>query len=79
MWYSVAELSPVMLLVNDVAPVPSSVRLLLVVGLGDVLQHTPFSVTEEVPPDAKLPPPEAVVEVMEDGVVVATAVRVVSS
>ena len=53
-------------------PVLSEVWLSLVVGLAAVLQHTPFAVTEAPPSDVTSPPLEAVVEVMEDGVVVVT-------
>ena len=69
-----------MSLVNDPVPVPSVVLVgKATVGFADVFQHTPLTVTAEPPPDVKLPPLEAVIEVMEDGVVVATAGRVVSS
>ena len=37
-----------------------------------VLQHTPLAVTEAPPSDVTFPPLVAVVEVMEDGVVVVT-------
>ena len=53
-------------------PVPSEVWLSLVVGLAEVLQHTPFAGTEAPPSDVTFPPLVAVVEVMEDGVVVVT-------
>ncbi len=41
-------------------------------GLAAILQHTPFAVTESPPSDVTFPPLVAVVEVMEDGVVVVT-------
>ena len=53
-------------------PVPSEVWLSLMVGLAEVLQHTPLAVTEAPPSDVTFPPLVAVVEVMEDGVVVVT-------
>ena len=59
-------------LVKLLVPVPSEVWLSLVVGLAAVFQHTPFAVTEAPPSDVTFPPLEAVVEVMEDGVVVVT-------
>ena len=39
----------VMLLVRVPVPVPSVVLLLLVVGLVEVLQHTPLAVTDATP------------------------------
>ena len=53
-------------------PVLSEVWLSLMVGLAEVLQHTPFAGTEAPPSDVTFPPLVAVVEVMEDGVVVVT-------
>ena len=53
-------------------PVPSEVWLSLMVGLSEVLQHTPLPVTRAPPSDVTFPPLVAVVKVMEDGVVVVT-------
>lgn len=47
-------------------PVPSVVLLSLVVGLCDVLQQTPRTVTGSPPSDVTLPPPVAVVAVIEE-------------
>jgi hypothetical protein len=38
--------------------------LFVVVGFCDVLQHTPRAVTDELPCEVTLPPPEAELEVM---------------
>jgi len=38
--------------------------LFAVVGLDEVLQHTPRAVTDELPCEVTLPPPEAELEVM---------------
>ena len=65
-------LNPVMLLVKVPVSVPSAVWLSLMVGLADVLQHTPLAVTENPPSDVTFPPLEAVVVVMEDAAVVVT-------
>ena len=54
-------------------PLPSEVVLLAVVGLGDVLQHTPLAVTDAPPSDVILPPLEAVVPVIEEIAVVVRA------
>ncbi len=61
-----------MLLVKVPVPVPSVVLLSLMVGLAEVLQHTPLAVTDAPPSEVTFPPLEAVVEVMEDGTVVVT-------
>jgi hypothetical protein len=65
--------------VNVPVPVPSVVLLSAVVGLAEVLQQTPLTVTVAPPSEVTLPPPEAVVEVMEEIVAVVTVgvVRVV--
>ena len=65
-------LKPEIPLVKLPVPVPSEVWLSLVVGFSDVLQQTPLAVTDAPPSDVTFPPPVAVVEVMEDGVVVVT-------
>jgi hypothetical protein len=54
---------PVIELVNAPIPVPSFVQLSAVVGLGEVLQHTP-AVTVAPPSDVTLPPELAVELVM---------------
>ena len=61
-----------MLLVKMPGPDPSVVLGSEVVGLADVLQHTPLAVTEAPPSDVTLPPELAVVEVMLDTAVVVT-------
>ena len=68
----VPGLNPVIELVKIPVPVPSEVLLSLTVGLTDVLQHTPLPVTRVPPSEVTLPPPVAVVEEIEDGVVVVT-------
>ena len=45
-----------MLLANVPKPFPSSVWLLLTVGFGEVLQHTPRAVTAPPPSNVTLPP-----------------------
>ena len=60
------------LLVKLPAPVPSVVWLSLVVGLADVLQHTPLAVTDAPPSEVTFPPLEALFEVIEDTAVVVT-------
>ena len=52
-----------MLLAKLPVPVPSSVLGSDVVGLADVLQHTPLCVIEAPPSVMVLPPESAVVEV----------------
>jgi hypothetical protein len=66
-------------LVNEPVPLPSVVLLSAVVGLAEVLQQTPLTVTVAPPSEVTLPPPDAVVEVMEEIVAVVTVgvVRVV--
>ena len=61
-----------MLLVKAPVPVPSEVWLSAVVGLADVLQQAPLTVTDAPPSDVTFPPVWAVVDVMDDGVVVVT-------
>jgi hypothetical protein len=62
----------VRLLVNAPVPVPSVVLLSAVVGLAEVLQQTPLTVTLAPPPEVTFPPPDAVVEVMDVIVAVVT-------
>ena len=64
--------NPVIELAKLPVPDPSFVLLLPVLGLADVLQQTPFAVTEAPPSDVTFPPLEAVVEVTEDTAVVVT-------
>ena len=66
-----------MMLVKVPVPVPSLVWLLAVVGLTEVLQHTPLAVTDAPPSDVIFPPLEAVVVVVEDTSVVVTVGAVV--
>jgi len=61
----VSAVSPVRELVKLPVPVPSVVRLSLIVGEEDVPQHTPFAVTSAPPSDVTLPPPVAVVVAMD--------------
>ncbi len=65
-------MSPVILLVKLPVLEPSVVLLSLVVGLADVLQHTPLAVTEVPPSEVTLPPLDALVEAIEDIAVVVT-------
>ena len=53
-----------MLLEKSLVPVPLSVLGSVVVGLGEVLQHTPLWVIDAPPSVMVLPPELAVVEVM---------------
>jgi hypothetical protein len=64
--------NPVILLVKLPVPVPSEVWLSLVVGLADVLQHTPLAVTDAPPLEVTFPPLDALLNVIEDTVVVVT-------
>ena len=64
--------NPVMLEVKAPVPVPLDVVLSAVVGLGDVLQHTPRAVTAAPPSDVTLPPLSAEVEVILETTVVFT-------
>ena len=57
---------------NEPAPEPLVVLLLSVVGLADVLQHTPRVATVAAPTTVTFPPEEAVVDVMEVILVVVT-------
>ncbi len=68
----VPGLNPVMELVKLPVPVPFDVLLLLMVGLTDVLQHTPLAVTEAPPSEVTFPPLVALVDVMDDTAVVVT-------
>jgi hypothetical protein len=65
-------LNPVILLVKLPVPVPSKVWLSPVVGLADVLQHTPLAVTDAPPLEVTFPPLKALFEVIEDTAVVVT-------
>jgi len=58
--------------VNDPAPEPLEVLLLAVVGLADVLQHTPRVLAVAAPTKVTLPPEEAVVDVIDVILVVVT-------
>ena len=59
-------------LVKDPVPLPLDVLLPPVVGLAEVLQHTPLAVTEAPPSDVTFPPLEAEVDVILDAVAVVT-------
>ena len=61
---------PVILLENAPAPVPSVVWLPPGTGLGEVLQHTPWTVMGAPPSSVILPPLAAVVFVIDVAVVV---------
>jgi hypothetical protein len=56
----VLPVKPVILLVKIPVPVPSEVLLLAVVGLVEVLQHTPLDVTAAPPSEVTFPPLVAV-------------------
>ena len=73
----VPAVSPVIELVKVPVPVPSDVLLSLVVGLADVLQHTPLAVIEAPPSEVTFPPLVALVEVTEDIAEVVTVGAVV--
>jgi hypothetical protein len=62
-------------LVNEPVPEPSVVCDAVKSGLAVVAQHTPRAVTEASPWEVTLPPPVAVVAVMEEGVAVVTVGR----
>jgi hypothetical protein len=64
----VFTVKPVILLVKIPVPVPSVVLLLAVVGLAEVPQHTPLTVTVAPPSEVTFPPLVAVVD--DDAVVV---------
>ena len=66
-----------MVLVNKPVPVPSSVLLPLMVGFADVLQQIPLAVIGAPPSEVTFPPLDALVEVIEDTVVVVTVGAVV--
>jgi hypothetical protein len=68
----VPGLKLVILLVNEPVSLPLVVLLSAVVGLAEVLQHTPRAVTLSPPSEVTLPPPDAVVEVIEVIVAVVT-------
>ena len=68
----VTGVSPVIELVKLPVPVLSVVLLSDVVGLVDVLQHTPRVVTVAPPSDVTFPPLEAVEVVIDDDAVVVT-------
>ena len=64
--------SPVISLVKLPTPEPSSVLLSFMSGFTDVLQQTPRAVTEEPPSDVTFPPLDALIEVIDDIVLVTT-------
>ena len=63
---------PVIELVKVPVPAPSVVWLSDVVGLAEVLQHTPLAVTATPPTSVTFPPLVAVAEVMFETAVVVT-------
>ncbi len=63
---------PVSELVKTPVPLPSIVWLSVMVGLGDVLQHTPLAATDAPQSDITFPPLEAVEEPIMKGAVVMT-------
>jgi hypothetical protein len=69
----VPAVSPVSELENAPVPVPSLVREFAVVGFDAVDQHTPRTDTVAPPSEVTFPPLVAVVIVMFDAAVVATA------
>ena len=60
------------LLVKVPVPLPLVVWLFAVVGLDEVLQHTPLALTVAPPSDVTFPPLVAVVWVIEEMTVVVT-------
>jgi hypothetical protein len=62
----VFAVNPVMELKNVPVPVPSAVHTSDVVGLTDVLQQTPLAIMDAPPSDVTLPPPLAVVCVIDE-------------
>jgi hypothetical protein len=58
--------------VNAPLPDPPAAHVLALVGLGDVAQQIPLEVTADLPSEVTFPPPEALLEVMDDGVEVET-------
>ena len=80
----VFSFSPVMVMLNEPLPVPLLVLFPFMVGLGEVLQHRPRSVTVALPSDVTLPPHTNVVALIEVTVLVVTVgivvvVKVISS
>ena len=74
----VFSLRPVMVMLNEPEPVPLLVLFPFMVGLGEVLQHTPRSVTVALPSDVTLPPHTNEVGVIEVMVLVVTVGIVVA-
>ncbi len=68
---------PVILLLKVPIPPPSDVLLLEIVGLCDVLQQTPRTVTVAPPSEVIFPPPDAVVDVMFEIEVVTIVAKVI--
>ena len=69
-WYVTPDINPVSVLVNMPIPEPSVVLLSAVVGLAEVLQQIPRTVTFELPALVILPPAIAVVLDIELGIIV---------
>ena len=67
---------PVIELVKLPVPGPSILFEFAIVGLCDVLQHTPLAVTDAPPSAEMLPPLNAVVEVIDDAAVVETVDKI---
>jgi hypothetical protein len=65
-------------LVKFPVPDPSVVWLAVISGFVVVDQQTPRAITEALPSEVTVPPEDAVVEVMEVGVVVETIGKVVN-
>ncbi len=70
--------NPVILLIKLPEPLPFVVWLSLIVGFGEVLQHTPLAVTEAPPVAVTFPPQVAEVAAMLLTVLVVTVGTVVS-
>ena len=68
----VFSFSPVMVMLNEPVPEPLLVLFPFMVGLGEVLQHRPRSVTVALPSDVTLPPHTNVVALIEVTVLVVT-------
>ena len=59
------SVSPVILEIKLPVPLPLVVLLLFIVGLGEVLQHTPRAVTVAPPSEVTFPPHTALFGVIE--------------
>ena len=74
----VFSFSPVRVMLNEPVPEPRHAAFPFMVGLGEVLQHRPRSVTVALPSDVTLPPHTNEVGVIEVMVLVVTVGIVVA-